>query len=149
MRRHFATTAFVAALFSAAPAIACSVVASPDYEGSAQQKRDVREAINRATLIVDGEVVRPWTHGSSTLVRVYHVLKGSAGDYIEILGDGGSGDCSITLDRGGERLRLILVGGPKYYELYRDQSEARIEDRILHSDRRKVWPYRTGSETTH
>ena len=147
MKKLLAIHVGLAAVFAASPVLACSVIVPPDYEGSARQRHAVRDAIDQATLIIDGEVARPWTPGSSTLVRVYHVLKGSAGEYVEILGDGGGGDCSITHTRGGERLRLILVGGPKYYELYGDQSEARLEDQILHSDRRKVWPYRTGSET--
>ena len=148
MRVLLAFNVILAALLAASPTIACSIVVPRDYEGSAQQRRDVRESINQATVIVDGEVVRAWTPAAPARVRVYHVLKGSPGEFIEVLG-GDGGDCSITLDRGGVRLRLILVGGPKYYGLYRDQSEARIEDRILHSDRKKVWPYRTGSETTH
>ena len=148
MKRLLATSVILTALFAASPAFACSVVVPEDYEGSIQQRHDVKAAIGRATVIVDGEVVRAATPNAPALVRVYHVLKGSPGEFIEVLwGDGG--DCLISLDRGGERLRLILVGGPKYYELYRDQSASRIEDRILHSDRRKVWPYRSGSETTH
>ena len=147
MKRSLATSVILTALFAASPAFACSVVLPDDYDGSAQQRRDVRAAIERATVIVDGEVVRASTPNAPALVRVYHVLKGSPGEFIEVLG-GGGGDCSISLDRGGERLRLILVGGPKYYELYRDQSKARLEDRVLHSDRRKVWPYRRGTATS-
>ena len=42
---------------------------------------------------------------------------------------------------------MILTGGPERYDLFRDQSEAHLEDRILESDRRKVWPYIPGSQT--
>ncbi len=65
-------------------------------------------------------------------------------EYIEIGGEGAGADCSVALERLGERSRMILSGGPVLYDLFYDQSEARLEDRILKSDRRKVWPYFQG-----
>jgi hypothetical protein len=132
------------ALTCSSGALACSVVLPQDYEGSRAQQQNVRAAIESATLIVDGEVIRAWTPASPALVRVHHVLKGSSTDVIEVGSPGAGGDCSIALDRLGERSRMILSGGPERYDLFRDQSEARLEDQILDSDRRKVWPYISG-----
>jgi hypothetical protein len=39
---------------------------------------------------------------------------------------------------------MILNGGPEVFDLFYDQSEARLEDHFLKSDRRKVWPYFPG-----
>lgn len=115
-----------------------------DYQGSSLQRRNVRMAIQKASTIVDGEVVRPWTRETPALVRVHHVLKGDVREIIQVGGEGAGANCSIALERLGERSRLILNGGPAVYDLFYDQSEARLEDRFLRSDRRKVWPYFPG-----
>jgi hypothetical protein len=120
------------------------VVLPRDYEGSPLERRNVKEAIERATLIIDGEVIRPWTRDAPALVRVHHVLKGTINDIVQVGGEGAGADCSIALERVGERSRMILNGGPVVYDLFHDQSEARLEDRFLKSDRRKVWPYYPG-----
>ncbi|HEY0114999.1 MAG TPA: hypothetical protein VGB54_04700 [Allosphingosinicella sp.] len=131
-----------AALVAAWPAQACSVVIGAGYEGSAQQVRDVRRAIDEASVVLDGEVVRPFVRGQhNALVRVERVLRGTAAATIEV---GESDSCSIALEQAGERMRMILSAGPEVYLLYRDQSAARIEDRILRSDRRREWPYWPG-----
>ncbi|MCW2365531.1 hypothetical protein M2341_000978 [Sphingobium sp. B7D2B] len=146
--RHSATLlAFLvlaAAAFPIAPASACSIVLPRDYEGSARQRRDVKLAIQKASAIIDGEVIRPWTREAPALVRVHRLLKGTAGDTIQVGGEAAGGDCSIALERTGERSRMILNGGPAIYNLFYDQSQARLEDHFLKSDRRKVWPYYAG-----
>ena len=134
----------ILALGAPSTAIACSIVFPADYEGSAKQRRNVKSAIEQATAIVDGEVTRPWSRDKPALVRVHHVLKGSASGYIEVGGEGAGADCSIALERVGERSRMILRGGPAIYDLFHDQSEARLEDLILKSDRRKIWPFYPG-----
>jgi hypothetical protein len=125
-----------------APAFACSVVVPEGYEGSAQQLRDVRRSVEASTAIIDGQVVRPYVEGKqNALVLAYRVLKGPKQNFFEV----GRGDsCSIVLDRVGERERMVLSAGPKVYLLYDDQAGARIEDRILGSDRRKAWPFVAG-----
>jgi hypothetical protein len=125
-----------------APASACAVVIPEDYEGSAKQLSDVRAALAASTAIIDGQVIRPFVQGrQNALVLAYHVLKGPKQSLFEI----GVGDsCSIALDHVGERARMILHDGPDVYTLSGDQSGARIQDRILGSDRRKIWPFYAG-----
>jgi len=77
---------------------------------------------------VDGEVIQPWTTKSPALVRVHHVLRGIASEVIQVGGEGAGADCSIALERVGERSRMILNGGPEVFDLFYDQSEARLED---------------------
>ena len=123
-------------------ALACSVVVPKDYEGSAKQLNDVRDEIAESSAIIDGQVIRPYVEGrQNALVLAYRVLRGPKKSIFEV----GRGDsCTMVLDRAGLRARMILSGGPDVYLLYVDQSEARIEDRILGSDRRRVWPYFNG-----
>lgn len=127
-----------------APVFACSVVLPPDYEGSAMQRRSVKLRIEKATAIVDGEVIRTWTRETPALVRVHHVLKGDVKEVIQVGGEGAGADCSIALQNLGQRSRMILSGGPERYDLFYDYSEARLEDHFLKSDRRNVWPYYPG-----
>ncbi len=108
------------------------------------QRRNVKLSIEKATAIVDGEVIRTWTRETPALVRVHHVLKGDVKEIIQVGGEGAGADCSIALERLGERSRMILNGGPERYDLFYDQSEARLEDHFLKSDRRKIWPYYPG-----
>jgi hypothetical protein len=127
----------------ATPALACSIVIDPN-RSVAEHRRATRSGLDTATAIIDGEVARPFIEGKQTaLVYAYHVLKGPAGPWFEI-GFGGGGDCSIALDRAGERSRMILSEGPDIYMLFYDQSDARMQDRLLKSDRRRVWPFREG-----
>jgi hypothetical protein len=115
-----------------------------DYEGSRAQWLDAKRAVEGATIIVDGEVISAWSPIHPATVRVHHVLKGNAPPIIKVGGAGAGADCSLALDRVGERRRMILSGGPVVYDLFRDGSAARLEDRFLKSDRRKVWPYFAG-----
>ena len=148
MRKYLTSTLVFVVLVAARPALSCSIVYPEGYVGSAEERRDVRKTIEQATVIVDGEVVRPWTEDRPALVRVVHVFKGTPDEFIQVGGPGAGGDCSLALDQEGERRRMILTGGPDRYDLFQDGSEARLEDRILHSDRRKVWPYRRGNATS-
>lgn len=130
---------------AAAPALACTVISTGE-RSPAEKRREARLAIERATAVIDGEVVRPLARdGRPALVRAARVLKGPARDYFEV---GERHSCDVPLTRAGERLRLILVGGPDLYFLPDDYSNARYEDRILRSDRRRVWPYRQGGSSS-
>jgi hypothetical protein len=145
MRLRFILAAAMALSLSAgaAPSRACSVI--PEERSPQEHRKRSRELIKQSTAIVDGEVVRPFVRGRQTaLVRAERVLKGPRRPYFEV-GEATEGDsCAFLLDREGERLRLILFGGPDVYHTSVDQSLARYEDGILKSDRRKVWPYRPG-----
>lgn len=77
------------------------------------------------------------------VVRVERVLKGPQ---VASLRVGERTSCDLALTREGEHLRLILVGGPDVYFTNLDYSNALYEDRLLNSDRRKVWPHRRGFE---
>lgn len=125
---------------TATSADACSVVVTRE-PSPAEKRRDARHALERATAVVDGEVVRPFAEDRPALVRAYRILKGPRQDYFEV---GERHSCDRRLDAVGERLRMILVGGPLLYFLPGDYSHARHEDRLLRSDRRKAWPHRPG-----
>ena len=142
MKRNFAINILIAGLAMSSPASACSIFHPEGYVGSAQQRRDVRAAIETASVIVDGEVVRSWRWDRPALVRVEHVFKGYPAEYIEVGGPGAGVDCSIPLEE-GERQRMLLFNGPAPYDLFMAE-DPRLVDRYLHSDRRKVWPYRAG-----
>jgi hypothetical protein len=107
----------------------------------AEKRREARRTIKRATAVIDGEVVRPMAVGQPALVRAARVLKGPVRDHYSVVDRVG---CDRRLDRAGERLRLILVGGPELYFMPQFRSYPRFEDRVLGSDRRRVWPYREG-----
>jgi hypothetical protein len=135
--------AMAAALLSLSSiASACSIVVAE--EGNpATKMRAASASVRSATAIIDGEVVRPFTRdGQTALVRAEHVLKGPRQSIFEV---GERDSCDIALERPGERLRLFLDGGPGIYFASIDTSDPEYEDRLLHSDRRKVWPYREGS----
>jgi hypothetical protein len=134
------------ALAAASPALSCSADSNKARSGSAQERRDVRKMIEQSVLIVDGEVVRLSTREEPALVEVDQVLRGWSGNFIEVGGPSAGSDCTVALLRNGERLRFILSGGPTPYDLYRDSSNPRLVDRILKSDRRKLWPYVAGED---
>jgi hypothetical protein len=107
----------------------------------AENMREARDTIARATAIVDGEVIRPSGPGTTALVRAHRVLKGPPQAIFEI---GERDSCDNAPRTMGDRLRMVLVGGPDVYFLSLRQGDPRAEDRILRSDRRRDWPYRSG-----
>lgn len=109
---------------------------------AAERRAEARHVIESATAVVDGEVIRPWTESEPALVRVTRVLKGEARGLVLV---DIRTDCDIVLDRMGERLRLILVGGPEVFFLPVDYSNAVYEDSLLGSDRRRDWPFHQGN----
>jgi hypothetical protein len=132
------------ALLCAAPqaALACSVVETGHSTVAQRAQRQARWAVEHATAIVDGEVIQPFVRGrQNALVRADSVLRGPQQEIFEV---GERDSCDVALENVGERLRLLLVGGPDLYFLPVDQSNARYEDRLLNSDRDAVWPYQPG-----
>lgn len=128
--------------FGPATAYACSVTVLREptpYE----RRLQAEELIERSTAILDGEVVRPFSSEEPALVRVQRVFKGEDRLFVLV---GERDSCDVPLMRTGERLRLILVGGPDLFYLTVDYSNAAAEDRLLGSDRRRDWPYYSGTE---
>ena len=130
------------ALLSAAPAFACSVVLPKKYDRQ-DEWRDAKAKVRRATLIIDGEVVRLPDADHGALVRVQRVFKGPHVAQIEV---GARGDCDSDFTRVGERTRMLLDGGPDVYFMRVTQGRADFVDRLLGSDRSKDWPYAPGRE---
>jgi len=136
-----ATLCALAVLAMAGEAQACAVVRGRSTP--ADDLREARAVVQGATAIIDAEVVEPYRDSSSpAVVRAERVLKGPAQAQFKV---GAVTSCDLTLDQAGERLRLILYGGPDVFHTPYDQANARYEDRVLGSDRRKVWPYRAGA----
>lgn len=128
-------------LFGASDYASACMVISTDNSTRARRE-DARIAVEGATAIIDGEVIRPYIPDvQNALVRAHRVIRGPA---VEIFEVGESNSCDIALMAEGERSRMLLVGGPDVYFLPWDQSNARYEDRLLGSDRRIVWPYEEG-----
>jgi hypothetical protein len=121
-----------------AAAHACSVIVTGE-PSLAEKAREARGLIAHATAVIDGEVVRPSADGQPALVRAARVLKGPVQEFFSV---GERDSCDIALTKVGVRLRLILFGGPDVYFLPVAYSNARQEDRILRSDRRRDWPYK-------
>jgi hypothetical protein len=119
---------------------ACSMIRFEE-PSPAEKGREARLHIEGAAAIVDGEVVRPWREGQPALVRAFRILKGPRLEFFQI---GVNDSCDHALEQKGERLRMILSGGPEIYFLSIDYSLSRYEDRLLRSDRRKMWPIREG-----
>lgn len=142
MARAFYIAVCLGLFLEPASAYACSVVVTREPT-SAEQRQEAEDLIERATAIVDGEVVRPWSASEPALVRVERVLKGDDRQFVAV---GERDSCDIALTRSGTRLRLILVGGPDLFFLPVDYSNATHEDRLLGSDRRQDWPYYQGLE---
>jgi hypothetical protein len=123
-------------------ALACSVVVThePTYR---EQMKEARDTIERASAIVDGEVIEPTRRDSATgaiipaTVRVHRVLKGDVGPTIRV---GQETSCDISFEQPGQKWRFVLFGGPDVFTTWVDYSNARAIDRLLKSDRRKHWP---------
>lgn len=120
---------------------ACSVFADSE-QAPAQKRRDARLLVDRAAAIIDGEVVRPFLRGrQSAIVRAFRILKGPQQTYFEV---GERDSCDWSFEQVGQRMRIVLFGGPDLYFASYLGVEDRYVDRLLRSDRRRDWPYRAG-----
>lgn len=122
-------------------ASACMIVVSEEDDTTAYGRAEAREAVDRASAIIDGEVIRPFVRGKqNALVRAHRTLKGLQQDVFEI---DVRTSCDVALINQGARQRMVLRGGPALYYLpisgYPD-----YVDEILGSDRNEDWPYRSG-----
>ena len=128
-----------------APGAAQACLMDLDYRPTpAQIRAQARQAVAGAAAIIDGEVIRPMVSGSNepALVRAHRVLRGPDKTEFEV---GIVDSCSRILTQRGERFRMILSGGPDVYYIFLHEPDGRAVDRILRSDRRRVWPYVAGS----
>lgn len=140
-RSVFTALASAALTFAAPTAYACSMVVLREPT-QAERRLEAERRIEQATVVIDGEVVRPFVRGGEpALVRVNRVLKGEPGEFVQV---GEQTSCDIALTRSGERLRLILNGGPDVFYLPVYLSNEAEEDRVLGSDRTRDWPYYHG-----
>jgi hypothetical protein len=122
-------------------ASACSVVVSEEDNTPEHWRAEARDAVNRASAIIDGEVIRPFVRGKqNALVRAYRTFKGPKQDVFEI---GERTSCDSAPRDQGQRQRMLLQGGPALYYLT-ISATSDYEDEILGSDRTKDWPYRPG-----
>ena len=106
-------------LLAASPvALACDCVRwlpGPHFEA------DIDRVVAGSSAIIDAVVVKPMTNdGQPAVVRASHVWKGPKQRRFNV---GLGSDCSTVLDgklvRPGQRIRLILFGGPEIYEANR------------------------------
>ena len=120
---------------------ACSIDTT---EKSPQELRaDARRVVAEATAIVDGEVIRPLVDGKhNALLRAHKILKGPKKNVFEI---GERNACDVALTVLGQRMRVVLEGGPDLYYLPIEYfTNATYQDEVLGSDRTKDWPNRGG-----
>jgi len=122
-------------------ASACSIVVREEDDTPARWRAIAREAVDNASAIIDGEVIRPFVDGKqNALVRAHRIFKGPKQEVFEI---GERTSCDVALQEQGERQRMLLHAGPALYYLPISGNHA-YEDEILGSDRTRDWPYRRG-----
>lgn len=128
----------VAAVGVGAEASACSIVVT--HEPTPYEKmRRARETIAEAAAVIDGEVIAPYrSEEEPAVVRAEHVLKGPAKVEFKVAAPT---SCHEAFTEVGLRARMVLYGGPDVYTAPDTQTEARYEDKVLKSDRRRVWPW--------
>ena len=115
---HKSAIAILVMLAAPSTALACDCVSwvpGPHFYA------DIDRVIAGSSAIIDAEIVKPMGRdGRPAMVRVSRVWKGPKQGRFSI---GLGSDCSTVLDhklvRPGQRLRLILFGGPGIFEANR------------------------------
>ena len=107
-RRHL--LAIAAAFSLPGSAAACELVLR--HDSPAQLAAHARETIVRSTAIIDAVVITPGPGGRIARLRPVRVLKGPRLPVYRVTGY----LCGISFARRGERVRVILTGGPGLYE---------------------------------
>lgn len=103
----------IGALFLAAlPGAALACDWPGQREDRAAIERYTRDIIRSSAAIIDAEVVVPSGGGTPARLRALRVLKGPA--LAVFLVDTPS-NCDLYFPRAGERLRIILSGGPERF----------------------------------
>ncbi len=123
-------------------AAACTLYV-PRPPTPAEDAAGARHAVDNAAAIIDGEVIRPFVPGrAAALVRVHRRFKGPERAEYEV---GVLTSCDVPLMRLGERMRMILTGGPHVWFIRMGTLNEAAVDRVLGSDRRRDWPYVRGT----
>jgi hypothetical protein len=78
-------------------------------------RQTARQLLTGAAAVIDGIVVRATgANGEPALVRPVRIYKGPQ---LRLFAVGTSGSCDVTLTSVGERVRLVLRGGPRVYHM--------------------------------
>lgn len=104
------TAAAFLSAFAQQPASACSFDLRND--GRDDVPRVAREAFERSSAIIDAEIVVPNRGGEPARLRPIRVLKGPN---LPMFVVAPVGSCDIYLVHPGERVRLVLAGGPDLF----------------------------------
>ena len=112
MNRILLLLAIGALSLSAMPgtALACDMPARPDDPASID--RHARDIVQRSTAIIDAEVVSPTGGDLTARLRPLRVLKGPALPVFLVVTPS---DCDIAFLRAGDRMRVVLSGGPERF----------------------------------
>lgn len=97
----------IAAFLTPGSALACDVPARP--EDPAAIDRHARDLIRRSAAIIDAEVIAPTGGDLTARLRPLRVLKGPP---LPVFLVTSPSDCHIFFLRAGERMRIVLTGGP-------------------------------------
>ncbi len=108
--RLFRILLAVGAVALSGPAMACSVPAR--NEDPAAITQHVRDLIARSAAIIDAEVVTPTDGTRTARLRPIRVLRGPD---LPLFLVGLTSYCDIAFRRAGERVRVVLSGGPDRY----------------------------------
>lgn len=110
MKTRLPLLAICAAFATPAPAAACDMTLRND--SPAQLAEHARETVEHSTAIIDAEVITPGPGGRIARLRPIRVLKGPRLPVYRVTGY----LCGLSFERRGERVRVILTGGPSLYE---------------------------------
>ena len=110
MKNHWLFLATGAVFAIPGSAAACDMALRND--SPAQIVAHARETVERSTAIIDAEVITPGPGGRIARLRPIRVLKGPRLPVFRVTGY----LCGLSFARRGERVRVILTGGPALYE---------------------------------
>lgn len=91
-------------------ALACDIPGRPDDPAAIALR--AREIVERSAAIIDVEVVAPTGGDLMARLRPLRVLKGPA---LPVFLVASPSDCHIFFLRAGDRMRIVLSGGPDHF----------------------------------
>lgn len=134
MTRSLALLVLAAGVLATTDTSACTVRSKARTE--AEKLAEARAWINGASAVIDGEVViRDEGPGAPAVVRAIRIFKGPRQAEFRV---GVRTTCDRQLRIEGQRVRLVLTGGPRLYYALSRPIDPRLEDRVLGSDRQKA-----------
>ena len=101
-----------AAMLAVAPDSARACDMALRHDSPAEITRHARETYDRSAAIIDAEVITPGPGGRIARLRPIRVFKGPRLAVFRVTGY----LCGLSFERRGERVRVILTGGPELYE---------------------------------